>query len=117
MMETLVAGEHAKLVDYARFRVSDMSKLVLSLFVLDINRALPSLTEEFIDDLQALVKPKRHDRLSKFLFRNISTAVARFRVFTVGDFTRCAVAGRLHSDVKIIAVTDHSGTCSKADRF
>ena len=34
----LVAGEHEKLVDYARFRVPDRSKLVV--FVLDINGAL-----------------------------------------------------------------------------
>ena len=63
-METLVAGEHAKLVDYARFRVPDKSKLVF--FVLDINGTLSPQIKEFIDDLQAAVKTKGHARFSIF---------------------------------------------------
>ena len=50
-MKTLVAGEHAKLVDYARFQVPDMSKLVF--FGFDISDALSPQNKEFIDDLQA----------------------------------------------------------------
>ena len=56
-MKTLVVGEHVKLVECARIRVSDRSELVF--FVLDINGALSPQTKEFIDDLLAAVKPKR----------------------------------------------------------
>ena len=52
VMETLVTVEHAKLVDYARFRTPDRSKLVI--FVLDINGPLSPQTKEFIDQLQAV---------------------------------------------------------------
>ena len=90
VMETLVAGEHAKLVDYARFRTPDGSKLVF--FVLDVNGALSPQTKQFIDELQAAVKPKGHARFSKYLLRNISSALARFRAFTVGEFTIISVS-------------------------
>ena len=67
-------------------------------FVLDVNGALSPQTKQFIDDLQAAVKSKGHARFSKYMLRNISSALARFRAFTVGEFTRCAVLGRLPSN-------------------
>ena len=76
--------------------VSDRATLVF--FVLDINGALSPQTKEFIDALQAAVKPKGHARFSKFLLRDISSALARFRAFTVEEFTRCALKGRLPSN-------------------
>ena len=55
----------------------------------------PLRPKSSFDELQAAVKPKGHTRFSAFSLRNISSVLVRFRAFTVGDFTRCAVAGRL----------------------
>ena len=47
---------------------------------------------------QAAAKPKEHTRFGNYLLRNISTAIARFRAYVAGEFSRFARFGRLSSN-------------------